>query len=246
MDQHKDMLDSIDSSTVGKVFSFHHLPDLPSLTKWLPEEKVLYAEGRHNNLKRSLLTATLYLQRPLTEKEVDSVMYWSTKESNCHRVTGFLMLFALSLGLHPGDYVISSLARQIVRFVTKGHIPAQPYTRARAVEDLFYGSVWSVGLGSPWAVRSNYRQKQMKDPRLKSLRVVEWGNNTFTLSSISLDDGKVPLSVMKRTKRPSFWETFFGHVDGSEWQRLKYAVSTFADSPPVAEGGEEQAGVQSD
>ena len=220
---------ALPSSPVGKDISFLCLPEIRyPLLIGLPRKS--YYRFRYNYLQRSILTATLYVQRPLTEEETSAVTYWSARENNVKECFMMAYFVGLSMGLWPQNLLRLCMTPLLKRMFTRGHFPTR-YTKACAMEDIGLSSMLAMVLAVPSGYGMFLRHEERNDARLDAVRAVEleekpgsWFER-YRLWRRGYRAAMVP-GMFEKTpgSRENFW-------DSDECRKLKYTASTFVDPP---------------
>ena len=159
------------SSPVGKDISFLYLPEFryPLLIGLRRKD---YYRFRYNYLQRSLLTATLYVQRSLTEEETRAVTYWSARENNVKECFMTVYMIGIGIGLGPQNLLRLSLTPLLKRLFTRRQFPTR-YTTTCAMEDMGYSFILAMLLATPSGYGIFLRHKEKNDARLDAIRAVE-------------------------------------------------------------------------
>ena len=95
-------------SAAGREITFLHVPEMRCISWiWPSVLRADYRHTRYESIQQSLLTATLYVQRPLTEDEAQAVTHWSAKEGSRLMLTAMLvMLLASSIPAMGPDNLV--------------------------------------------------------------------------------------------------------------------------------------------
>ncbi|MCJ1333909.1 hypothetical protein MMC10_010615 [Thelotrema lepadinum] len=228
-------------SLIGKDITLLHLPEprfLPWLWRLLGSH---YNYTRYQFVHRSLLSATLSVQRPLTEDEAQAVSYWSAKERNRIEWTDTCYIFAITMfGLGPMHMVRMSMSK--TPFLKNCQLwrpkyPIARYTKKRAIEDV-RSTFFLVGLTIiPWAYSmATWRQKEKNDPRLKALRAVYLEEKPKSWSekySLWASGYRAAMVPQRLSGCPNI-RKMRSDSDQDKWRKLKYEAATFVNWPPEA------------
>ncbi|MCJ1333908.1 hypothetical protein MMC10_010614 [Thelotrema lepadinum] len=226
-----------DTSPAARDVSLLYLPEPRCVSLPLFPKKSYYS-GRNNFLRQSLLTATLFVQRPLTEDETSAVTHWSARDYNSLTFsTIFLLTGFVFFG--PTNVIRKGLTPLWKRLNVMKDLWLTNITEKHALQDQRRGSILLAGFSLFVVYRSFWRQKEMEDVRLKAIRAAEreqkprWPEARYSLWAYGW---RGTLIGARTIKRLSFWD-----MDDDDRRKLRYEVSAFVDPPPgVASDVEEQ------
>ena len=214
---------------VGEQLSLRHLPDIWS--KHFLLSRRLYDFQRYDYTRRSLLTATLFLQRPLTQQETDAVTYWSTKENkdNIYFIQLLCLAGAWDLSLYikllrKSSGSLDAYARNILSTRSFAGLYHTAHQFGRQMPPVLVPFLLPWGIW--WLVSRPRWKEEMQDSRLSALKAaVDRGETKLAKGSYRAS------MVPKRAVTPGFREVFWTASTRDEWQRLKYGADAFVKPP---------------
>ena len=229
-------------SAAGKEITFLHIPEMRCMVwLWPSVLRADYRHTRYESIQQSLLTATLYVQRPLTEDEAQAVTYWSAKEGSRLMLTGMLVLLLAGSfpGMGPDKLVRWCMTPLMKRYSFWRRQSVIRYTKEFAIEDLKDTSVLIALSSIPWAYSmAVWRRRERSDTRLQALSQIEreekpesW-RERYGIWTSGYCATVVPRQLINR---PTFRE-LSNDPDHDKWRKLKYETETFIRRPPEPDG----------
>ena len=218
-------------SPVTKDISLLDLPEPRVVSSPIFLGKKFYYYGRNNFVRQSLLTATLYVQRPLNEDEARAVTHWSAREYNSFAFsTAFLFVGFAIFG--PWNAIRRGLTPLLKNLQVMQEDQLTNYTRKHFLQDPGGCRILLAGVTPFLAYRSVWRQEEMADTRLEAVRAAEAERNPkwwavqerFDLWSYGWRSRMIS---QRAINLPSLQE--MNYID---WRKLKYEASAFVDPPP--------------
>lgn len=211
--------------TGAALISLEIYPQSPWPLQYLSTAN-LFAFQRYDYIRRSILTATLFLQRPLTNHETAAVA-----NESAIRYRGRVRMYLWSSMIVPLNiWFIFSKARGwrspfMARFVLARHAKTS-WTREQVYGNaLLSGLVFSLSL--PFSDRYLEWGREKKDTRLSALKDAIRDE----IPKLSYEKYRSNLVLRESLKRPKFWDLYWSSTTGEEWQSLKYTAETFVDPP---------------
>lgn len=200
-------------TSTDQQLSLGDLPLLPWFFRPLPLS--CYRFHRYEYTQRSLLTATIFLQRPLMEEEAKAIAHWSAVQDRLHMVDIAASVWGpLLIWCFQGCYRSSSL----ILSSRSGLFGAATLLLSIPTSMLFLSiprcKEFMIGL-----------EEEMDDTRLVALK------RAVSREYPELYRGSYRAVLLPKSslKGPSFRNLFWNSSEGYEWQKLKYRASALVD-----------------
>ena len=235
---HQDHATKSSPSSVGESFEIYEPSDgfTPNLTPYF-FGKNFDAFLRHDYTRRSLLTATLYLSRPLTKDEAERIVWCSLNQH--HTRTGVYSKFAYNPLVYVCVHALTAVGLRTGRLSRDWAYIWRDFTVYNAFGDIFCISEYpSPNMRD---LRTRWLDEKKGYSGLRGLRGMQELSDIADRDHPGRSEHKrsyridmVPRDVLRG---PTFWEVYKGLSKDDEWRKLKYDVSTFlgprTDEPAV-------------